>query len=112
MKSKSSGSYLARACVYVCPRVVVRDAKGIGKASEGALCHFKYLHVSGLSSSFPEACLEKHLLRFLVVFVDFPQPRRSSGRNLSLSVYIVFVSNPIICNLPSPHKSHQGANAA
>ena len=37
-----------------------------------------------------------------VVFVGFLQPRRSSGRNLSLSVYIVFVSEAIICNLPSP----------
>lgn len=38
---------------------------------------------------------------FLLVFVGFLQPRRSSGRNLSISVYIVFVSKAIICNLPS-----------
>ena len=37
-----------------------------------------------------------------VVFVGFLQPRRSSGRNLSLSVCIVFVSKAVICNLPSP----------
>lgn len=36
------------------------------------------------------------------VFAGFSQPRISSGRNLSLSVYIVFVSKAIICNLPSP----------
>lgn len=38
----------------------------------------------------------------LVVFVGFLQPRRSSGRNPSLSDYIAFVSKAIICNLPSP----------
>lgn len=44
----------------------------------------------------------KAFILLSVVFVGFLQPRRSSGRNLSLSVYIVFVSKAIICNLPSP----------
>lgn len=45
---------------------------------------------------------EKAFALLSEVFVGFFQPRRSSGRNLSLSVCIVFVSKAIICNLPSP----------
>lgn len=37
-------------------------------------------------------CLEKHFLLSLAVFVGFPQPRRSSGRNLSLSLSALFLS--------------------
>jgi len=47
-------------------------------------------------------CLEKLSLCFRLCLLGFLQPRRSSGRNLSLSAYIVFVFKAIICNLPSP----------
>lgn len=48
-------------CLYVCPRAVARDFKGIRNASEGCMCHFKYVHVSGLSSSFPEGSVWKSI---------------------------------------------------
>lgn len=60
------------------------------------------LHASWLVSSFPEIPVGKSFALLLDVFVGILQLVRSSGKNLSLSVYIVFVSKAIICNLSSP----------
>ena len=60
------------------------------------------LHASWLASSFPEIPVGKSFALLLDVFVGILQLVRSSGKNLSLSVYIVFVSKAIICNLSSP----------
>lgn len=60
------------------------------------------LHASWVASSSPEIPVVKAFALLLDVFVGILQLGRSSGKNLSLSVYIVFVSKAIICNLSSP----------
>lgn len=96
-------------CVCECPRVVARDFKGLRNTSERALCHFKYLYVSVLSSSFPEVSVWKSIgFAFGFCLWVFLSPGEAVG-GISLSPSALFLSlMPLFVIFP-PHTNPREA---